>query len=146
MRTTSLADTAIADFSLTSFICSCVQHKLTKFSLDRQPCSKAGHASFWTRKNLSIYLCTRHEQIKLVKENLVACTGVFKTTFEAITLHTLYIFLVKSVLPSIILARIIHNKILARIIHDKILVHYIFTLIDILESLYTANKTFKPCW
>ena len=57
-------------FPLTSFICSCVQHKLTSCFLEKGPCSKAGMTSFWTRKIVKEKLfnlrCT-YEQIKLVK-------------------------------------------------------------------------------
>ena len=49
------------------------------FFFEKEPCSKVGQASFWTKKivkaNLSIYAARTHEQIKLVKENLVVCTG-----------------------------------------------------------------------
>ena len=43
------------------------------FFLDKEPCSKAGHANFWTRflvKEKLVNLCRTHEQIKLIaKEN-----------------------------------------------------------------------------
>ena len=53
---------------------------LDKFFLDKEPCSKAGHGSFWTRflvKEKLPNLCRTHEQIKLVKDkfaNVHACT------------------------------------------------------------------------
>ena len=67
------------------------QVSLDKFSLDKKPCSKAGHASFWTRKIVRVYttgketlsiqatanivlkedLSSRtHELTKLIKEKL----------------------------------------------------------------------------
>ena len=45
---------------------------IDKFFLDKEPCSKAGMTSFWTRflvKEKLVNLCRTHEQIKLVKEN-----------------------------------------------------------------------------
>ena len=62
-------------FSLTSFICSCVRHKWTSFSLTRSLVQKLAWPAFeqgsLSGKNLSIYVVHAHEQIKLVKENLV---------------------------------------------------------------------------
>ena len=59
-----LSSAQTTKFSLTSFTCSCVRHKLTSVSLTR---------------NL-VNLCRTHEQIKLVqekvvKENLAVCAG-----------------------------------------------------------------------
>ena len=51
-------------FPLTSFICSCVRHKLTSF-LDKEPCSKAGHANAFEPKE-NLFVCPA------VKENLTS--------------------------------------------------------------------------
>ena len=79
-------------FSLTSFNCSCVQ--LNKFSWKESLAQTANFSltiasmtSFWTRllvKEKLVNLCRTHEQINLVKENLVVwctpdyshCTGL----------------------------------------------------------------------
>ena len=56
------------NFSLTNFICSCVGQKIDNFSLPRSLCSKAGHASFSTRKICSyVYGCQEKFEIKCTR-------------------------------------------------------------------------------
>ena len=75
-------------FSLTSFICSCARHKLTSFSLTRSLVRKLVMPAFeqgsLSRKNLLIYVVHAHEQIKLVKVNLVVCVGLKTVVRQAL--------------------------------------------------------------
>ena len=79
---------SLTSFLLTSFICSCVQHKLTSFSLTRSLVQKLVIPDFEQGK-LSRTNCYTHEQIKLVKEKLLvkACslyTRASKATKELV--------------------------------------------------------------
>ena len=68
-------------FSLTSSLVAWSPAQTTKFSLTRSPVQKLhGMTSFWPRlvvKEKPVDLCRTHEQIKLVKQNLVACAGLY---------------------------------------------------------------------
>ena len=70
---------SLTSFPLTSFICLCVQHKLTSF-LFTGALFKSWSCQLFNKKNCSKTrqgkFVQPHKQIKLVKKNSVVCAGL----------------------------------------------------------------------